>query len=455
MATRETVVKGVGPGMTRAAFVAEYAGTVAHDAAGAVYDYAASRGLDCRFLVGLTVEEHSKFTNPAAIAIKDNRELVEGAMRFVGPTRSWGNTTEPSFGHPGLGPPFVRGRFTRYPSYAAGGIATIARLFEHSPYANARTVEAIIPIWAPPDDGNRTEEYIAGVVATMTRLEGAGMATPRIIDVRDKLPTRAGGGSGQRRAQTLGQVLHYSAVDYPPNRAIMDILIAEARYHLRTVATRDDPTPPLGEGGLAYHWTVDPVTGDLYLCRDEDAVLWHCGYWGPGGNGSGLAIHVPGGANLTMTPVAVQSLLWLLGRNEAKYGFGRGALKGHLELSQTSCPGPLMGPIVRPYRAGVLNYTGGASVAETRPNPVVIKDPITGHTVHPDLADSYQFEEHGRPLKPAVGYSDGVIRQLFERAVLEVGPDGAGRDTTATLGHAFLFVAGDRYPEWPGVKPQF
>lgn len=317
-----------------------------------------------------------------------------------------------------------------------------------------------------PPPGRRWAEkpgYVGRILAIVNALlpagaatpQGGTMATPRIIDVRDKLPTRAGGGSGQRRTQTLGQVLHYSAVDYPADRSMLDILTAEARYHIRTVATPQDPTPPLGEAGLAYHWTVDPVTGDLYLCRDEDAVLWHCGYWGPGGNGTGLAIHVPGGARLAMTPVAVQSLLWLLGRNEAKHGFGRAGLKGHLELSQTSCPGPLMAAVVRPYRAGVLSYTGGASVAETKPNPVIIKDPITGHTVHPDLADTYQFAVHGRPLKPAVGYSDGVIRQLFERAVLEVGPDGAGRDTTATLGHAFLFVAGDRYPEWPGVKPQF
>jgi hypothetical protein len=299
----------------------------------------------------------------------------------------------------------------------------------------------------PPwhEQANMPGNYGEGVERHLRRIqeqEDSGMSTPTIIDIRNQLPTRPNQGSMRKFAAKLGQVLHYSAVNYSQTRPIMDILISEANYHIRTTST--DGTTPLKEAGLAYHFTVDPQTGDIYQCRDEDDVLWHCGFWGTPGNENGLAIHVPGGDNLVMTDKAVQALLWLFKRNEAKYGFKRAALKGHLEVSATACPGPLMDSIVRPYRAGTLNFNGPV-------NPV-IQDPVTGHTVHADLVDSYDMPRHGRPLQPAVLYSDGAIRQLFERAVLAAGRNGQ-TDTIETLGHAFLFVAGDRYPEWPGVTP--
>lgn len=430
MITAQTAVKHVGPGIDYGAFAAELdrAGSPAAPRAGTVYLECQRRGLDARFLLGMFQAESSMGTNPAAIAVKDN--IVDG--QNVGPTRSWGNTTEPSYGDPGLGPPFVRQRFTRYADWAKGGIGTIARLFEHPAYANAVTVEQIVSIWAPPVE-NATTRYIDTVLAVMNRLGGT-MSAPEIIDVRNQLPTNPNQGSGQKRQSTQGQILHYSAVNYPDSRDILTIMQAEASYHI---------TSALKEGGLAYHYVVDWRDGTIYQCRDEDAVLWHCGYWGPGGNGTGLAVHVPGGSTLVMSDAAVQSLVWLFGRNEQKYGFGRNMMRGHLEVSSTSCPGPLMDQIVHPYRQGTLNWGGGTM-------PYV--DPVTGHTVHPDLMDIYDFNKHGRPLQPAVLYSDGVIRQLFERAILAPGKDGAP-DTVETVGQALLYMTGEKYPEWPGVTP--
>lgn len=268
------------------------------------------------------------------------------------------------------------------------------------------------------------------------------MLARRIIDLRGQLPTAPGQGSGRALTAVAGQVLHYSAVNYPEDWPVLDILNSEATFHIG---------PYLREAGIAYHFCVDPQQGTVYQTRDEDACLWHCGAWGAVGNGNALSIHVPGGSALRMSDRAVQSLLWLFRRNEAKHGFRRGMLRGHSEVGESSCPGPLMGQIVYPYRAGTLNYEG-----ETMSRPVTL-DPVTGVYIHPDLQDTYVFEKHGHALLPACGYSDGKVRQLFERACLESG-GRPGEDPTASLGAALLHMTGggdqgNRYPDWPGVHP--
>jgi hypothetical protein len=192
MATDRTIVKGVAPDMARAAFVAELARvkSPATPAAGAVYDEAARRGLSPSFLLGMFWEESRYGTDPDAICV--------GGGGAPEPTHSWGNTTQdaqkPSYGHPGTGR-VVRGRFSVYPDWHAGGISTVARLFEHPPYRGRDTVRAIIEIWAPPEDNNRTEDYIAGVAATMTRLAqppGGHVPEPP-INARPVVPPKSSG----------------------------------------------------------------------------------------------------------------------------------------------------------------------------------------------------------------------------------------------------------------------
>lgn len=165
MVSDQTKVKGVAPGITREKFIArlQAVGSPAASVGGLVYDYAARRSLDARFLLAMFQQESSSGTNPDAIAVS-------------GPTHSWGNTTSPSYGDPGLGPPYVRGRFTRYADWLAGGVSTVARFFEHPPYNGKDTVREIISVWAPPGDNNNTERYISNVVATMNALGGTSMA---------------------------------------------------------------------------------------------------------------------------------------------------------------------------------------------------------------------------------------------------------------------------------------
>lgn len=78
-------------------------------------------------------------------------------------------------------------------------------------------------------------------------------------------------------------------------------------------------------------------------------------------------------------------------------------------------------------------------------------DPLTGFWVHEYFVHMYDLAGHGHPLRPAALYDDGFVRQLFERCVLE--SNGRGEPTVGGLGQALAFMAADRYPEWPTVKP--
>lgn len=290
--------------------------------------------------------------------------------------------------------------------------------------------------------GSLANGYATGIVQLGNSLAREGVmpaTTPRIVDLRGSLPTSSTGGPRTRNGNKKGQVLHYSAVNYSASRTMEEILRSEAEYHCG---------PYLESDGIAYHFAIDWRQPVIYHLRDEDCCLWHCGYWGTPGNSDGLSIHVPGGSALVMEPAAVQALCWLLQRNEEKYGFGRNMLKGHCEVGSSTCPGPLMHQVVLPYRAGKISWEGGMPTG-----PVV--DPVTGHTIHPELVDSYDFDTWGRPLLPAVLYSDGKIRQLFERGCFS---PGRPEDQIETLGQAFLYVTGQGaestvYPTWPGVYP--
>ena len=205
------------------------------------------------------------------------------------------------------------------------------------------------------------------------------------IDIRDQLATNPNGGPGYKASgQRLGTIIHYSAVNYPLDRPILDILQSEANYHVNKDWSTSAPTPvaegaappvptedwrgtphalatinepiggPLYGDGLMYHISVDPQTGQAYLCRDLDAVLWHCGYWGPGGNDSGYSVHIPGGDQLNLTPEGLAGLTEVVTALSDQDGIPTNMVRGHQEVSPTGCPGPLMDQFVKPFRAGAV-----------------------------------------------------------------------------------------------------
>jgi hypothetical protein len=195
----------------------------------------------------------------------------------------------------------------------------------------------------------------------------------------------------------------------------LEALIADANYHIG---------PYLGEGGIAYHYDIGN-DARIRLCRDPRAVLWHCKSWPE--NGAWYSVHVMIGDGQRATPAQLQALgdlcLWLAQQD----GFDDGNVKGHQEVSATSCPGSLMGDFVLPWRAG----TFGLLSKEDAPVSNYVKFPETGKGITNGFREYWESQgglrHFGLPLTDELEEvcADGVKRvvQYFERSVFEWHPD--------------------------------
>jgi hypothetical protein len=401
---------------------------------GAIVSDAAASGVNGDFVAAeiavetgwWTSDRATRANNPSGLGATD-----DGA---------WGQT----FDTPAAG---IRATFAHWLSYIYGAANTWSAYdprwgaVQTSPhFGRARVVGDVgNGLWA-------TDPAYADTILRVAAEMGAGDPAPaqtggtmEISDIRDQLPTNPGGGSGQTMGAIRGAVIHYSAVDYPGDRPMMDILVSEANFHIG---------PYLGEAGLAYHYSIDPQTGDLYQCRDEDALLWHCGAWSNAtaqglGNDNALAIHVPGGPSLVMSDAALARLVAFLDAKSAEHGFGREAVVGHKELSSTACPGPLMDQLVLPYRAGALHGEAGTSAPVEPPahDAYAFTDDVTGQYCGGAFARIYQTRGglyiFGRVLSREMDEAcgDGVTRtvQYFERMVFEFHPEYQGTDYEVLL----------------------
>ena len=122
------------------------------------YDAIVSEGVDPLFLL--------------AIFWHESRFGTLGIVAEYG-TKNPGNTRSSSTG---VGEPVEteRGRFIRYPSWTEGFRDAAHRLVDRRyPYARlgAVTVESIIPLWSPREDGNDPDAYIASVLDFMSQHE--------------------------------------------------------------------------------------------------------------------------------------------------------------------------------------------------------------------------------------------------------------------------------------------
>ncbi len=263
--------------------------------------------------------------------------------------------------------------------------------------------------WAVPGDG-----YAAAIVAIANQVIGNG-ETPMepiagLIDIRDQLTRNADGGPNETcpLAEKRGVIVHYNG----PTVHLDDLaqLQADAAYH----CAKDWGGGQRGDG-LMYHVAIGKH-GEKWLCRDLDAVLWHCGAWPE--NRIALAVQVPIGDDQRATPAQLRALAevcddWL----RASHGT-RDDVKGHQEVSATSCPGTLMDDFVRPYRNGNLAPGPIALIAFYAPeNPygVVAMEPPFWNRWHALDTLGLALPMMGYPRAAEQTLASGRRIQRFER----------------------------------------
>ena len=321
-----------------------------------------------------------------------------------------------------------RGPFVRYPSWTEGFRDLAFRLVDETFVyfqRRAKTVQDIIPTWAPSSDGNKPEAYIRAVLDFMERtmLSWRNLAQKLgLEDRRDQLAQNPHGWPKSFHWPKEGIVIHYyggtvgGAED--PERAWKAVQAA-ASFH-----TRKDWS---GQGhlgdGLMYHIAIGP-RGEKWLCRNLDSVLWHCGSWPE--NGTYFSILVPIGGTERATPLQLQALREVVDGLREALGIGVEAVVGHKELSPTSCPGTLMEDFVLPYRHQEL---GKGTMAEGRYFPET--GHFVGHGFWRFWVENGGLPIFGYPLTEEVREvcEDGVERtvQYFERAVFEWHDDKPGK----------------------------
>jgi len=171
-----------------------------------------------------------------------------------------------------------------------------------------------------------------------------------------------------------------------------------------------------------YHIALGP-DGTKYLCRDLEAVLWHCGAWPQ--NQTALSVHVPIGTGQHATPAQIRALAEIC---QDWIAAGHGTAQqvwGHEELSSTDCPGTLMEDFVLPWRAGTFNLTP-ASVE--KPDHAQLSVPgigerwIVGNIYKRWAERADNVAIFGYPLSGMFADKNGHNTQIFERTIMREVP---------------------------------
>ncbi len=281
-----------------------------------------------------------------------------------------------------------------------------------------KTIGSVFAIWTE-GDGAR---YAASVVRRLNDWIRAEAQTPYagvisgLIDIRTLLARRDANsgvpaGPFERRpvGDKRGVVIHYSGPPVTRRSETLAVLQSEARYHVDKDWSRAGDPPVRGDG-LMYHVAIGD-DGAAYLCRDLEAVLWHCGAWPQ--NALALSIHVPIGGDQRATAAQVGTLRRVVDDWRQSTRTPCDEVWGHQELQPTSCPGTLMADFVRPYRAANDTIGEGQWFSET--------NCYVGGAFWAYWRDRGGLPIFGYPLTNE-RVDDGLTVQYFERAVFEWHP---------------------------------
>lgn len=381
------------------------------DVSGALFDLVVDNGHDPAFWLAVAGREHSFGTNRNSVLWRNQ-------------TNSWTNARSVRApAHLLSGPAAIihdeqrRGPYVRYANVRDSLIDGMYRI-DDPKYVyrqrEATSIADVLSIWTESEAGS----YIAYVVAKLN--EWRARPDPGIgglVDMRHQLAAReqgqvpAGPFETVPLAQKRGLVVHYSGPPVARRADTLAVLKAESRYHVDKNWARAGEPPVYGDG-LMYHVAVGD-DGTRYLCRDLEAVLWHCGVsaW----NRDALSVHLPVGGDQRATSAQLRSLRGLVDEWRAMTGTAASEVRGHQELSPTSCPGTLMADFVYPYREGT-SMADGQWFKETGFH--------VGGAFWEFWRDRGGLPLFGYPISNELR-EDGRAVQYFERAVFEWHPDNA------------------------------
>lgn len=381
--------------------------------AGEIHDTIVAAGQDPAVWLAICAEEHTYGTNRASVLWRND-------------TRSWTNARtvrDPALTGWEIVRDSVRGSdYVRYADVldsVRDGLYRIADPTYRYVRENRRSIGAVFAIWTE-GDGAR---YAASVVRRVNEWIASEADAPYtnvisgLVDVRGLLARRdrsdgVAAGPYERRplAEKRGVVIHYSGPPVERRSETLAVLQSEASYHVGKDWARAGDPPVRGDG-LMYHVAIGD-DGMAYLCRDLEAVLWHCGAWPQ--NALALSVHVPIGGSQRATAAQLATLRRVVDEWRQATGTPLSEVWGHQELQPTSCPGTLMAGFVHPYRGGLAAtgdgqwfsetgcYVGGAFWAYWRERGGL---PIFGYPLTNERAEG------------------GMTIQYFERAVFEWHPD--------------------------------
>lgn len=390
--------------------VLETAGSPWADRAGGLYDLIVSNGHDPAFWLAVAGREHSFGTNRNSVLWRNG-------------TNSWTNARSVRApAHLLSGPATVihdavrRGPYVKYASVEDSLIDGMYRVDEPGyvyQQTGATSIGAVIGLWTESDAAS----YIAYVVARLNEWD-EDRPVPGIrglVDIRDMLATRrlghdpAGPFESVPLVRKRGVVVHYSGPPVASRTDTVAVLQSEASYHVGKNWARAGDDVVYGDG-LMYHVAIGD-DGTKYLCRDLEAVVWHCGVtsW----NRAALSVHLPIGGDQRATPAQLVSLTEVVDDWRGLTGTPRSDVRGHQELSPTSCPGTLMADFVYPYREGAGMATG-QWFAEM--------GFFVGGAFWEFWSTRGGIPIFGYPLSNELG-EDGCTVQYFERAVFEWHPE--------------------------------
>ena len=377
--------------------------------AGVLYDLLLGNGHDPGFWLAVAGREHSFGTNRNSVLWRNGTNSWTNARSVRAPAHLLGGPATV------IHDPVRRGPYVRYASVADSLVDGMYRIDEPGyvyQQAGASTIAQVIAIWTESE----SESYTAYVVQRLNEwFEPDIPAGLRgLLDIRQKLGRRvpgdvpAGPFDSVPLAEKRGVVVHYSGPAVSNRADTLAVLQAEARYHVGKNWARAGDPAVYGDG-LMYHVAIGD-DGMKYLCRDLEAVLWHCGVtsW----NRRALSVHLPIGGDQRATSAQLAALDEVVSDWRSLTGTPRSDVRGHQELSPTACPGTLMADFVRPYRSETVSASG-QWFEET--------GCFVGGAFWEFWRDRGGLPIFGYPLSNEMD-ENGMTVQYFERAVFEWHP---------------------------------